>query len=79
MASKGVSRAADGVPQGCIGHVESQNPAHRFAAWVLVIAFLFVLCADTLLGVVFRPYLDGGTGDTTVWDVLILIFVGSPE
>ncbi|CBS91320.1 glycosyltransferase family 87 protein [Azospirillum lipoferum] len=79
MASKGVSRAVDGARQGCIGQVEDPNRAHRFAAWVLVIAFLFVLCADTLIGVVFRPYLDGGSGDTTVWDVLILIFAGSPE
>lgn len=79
MGSKGVLSGVDRARQGCIGHAEDPNRAHRFAAWVLVVAFLFVLCADTLLGVVFRPYLDGEAGDTTVWDVLVLIFAGSPE
>ncbi|WP_052710307.1 glycosyltransferase family 87 protein [Azospirillum thiophilum] len=74
VAERG-AKAAAGASPGRAGDLER---AHRFAAWALASAFLFVLCADTLLGVVFRPYLDGGSGDTTVWDVLVLIFAGSP-
>ncbi|PWC36124.1 hypothetical protein TSO352_13275 [Azospirillum sp. TSO35-2] len=48
--------------------------------WSITIAFLFVLCADTLFGFVFRPYLDiANLDETTVLDVLTLIFAGSPE
>ncbi|MBK1840898.1 DUF2029 domain-containing protein [Azospirillum sp. YIM B02556] len=70
-ALEGPSGDGGGGAAGIIGN-------HRFAAWTLSVAFLFVLSADTLLGVVLRPYLDAGL-DTTVWDVLLLILGRSPE
>jgi len=87
MRSKDFVRAAEGTLEGPLGSrtgavdVLAANvlAKDRFAAWTMSVAFLFVLCADTLLGVVFRPYLDGGTGDTTVWDVLMLVAGRSPE
>lgn len=82
MKSKEFASAADGAlkrPSVAGGGVGGLIGGDRFAAWTLSAAFLFVLCADTLLGVVFRPYLDGGTGDTTAWDVLMLVLGRSPE
>ena len=88
MKSKEFVRAAEGTLEGPLGGNRAgavdalavkDLARDRFAAWTLTAAFLFVLCADTLLGVVFRPYLDGGTGDTTVWDVLMLVAGRSPE
>lgn len=83
MKSKDFVRAAEGTLEGAWAGNRSGAvdvlAKDRFAAWTLTAAFLFVLCADTLLGVVFRPYLDGGTGDTTVWDVLMLVAGRSPE
>lgn len=93
MKSKDFVRAAEGILEGPLagnrgGAVDGLAPdglapdglaKDRFAAWTLTLALLFVLCADTLLGVVFRPYLDGGTGDTTAWDVLLLILGRGPE
>lgn len=86
MDSKEFASAADGALKGRLGDVGGHGGGgtadlignHRFAAWMLSVAFLFVLSADTLLGVVLRPYLDAGL-DTTAWDVLLLILGKSPE
>ena len=87
MDSKEFASAADGSLDGPLGDGPLGNGGgaavgvignHRFAAWMLSVAFLFVLSVDTLLGVVLRPYLDAGL-DTTVWDVLLLILGKSPE
>ena len=82
MDSKEFANAADGSLDGPLGNGGGAAVGgignHRFAAWMLSVAFLFVLSVDTLLGVVLRPFLDAGL-DTTVWDVLLLILGLSPE
>ncbi|MBP2299795.1 glycosyltransferase family 87 protein [Azospirillum picis] len=63
-----------------MGHVHFDAAGDdRSAVWSIVAALLFVLLVDSLFGFILRPYLDGSDGDTTVWDVLVLIFVGNPE
>lgn len=82
MDSKEFASAASGPLEGPLidgGGAVNILGGDRFVAWTLSVAFLFVLGADTLLGVVLRPYLDGGTGDTTAWDVLLLVLGLSPD
>lgn len=81
MDTKELASAADGgveTPMNNGGRAADIIGNHRFAAWMLSAAFLFVLSADTLLGVVLRPYLHAEL-DTTVWDVVLLILGQKPE
>ena len=58
MKSKDFVGAAEGTLEGALagnrGGAVDVLAKDRFAAWTLTAAFLFVLCADTLLGVVAR-------------------------